>query len=280
MAVYAIGDIQGCYQELLALLDKINFDPSNDRLWFTGDLVNRGPQSLEVLRFVKQLDNNAIVTLGNHDLHLLAVAFNHASKLDKDTLDSVLGAPDKNELLYWMRTRPLLHHDKESGFTLVHAGLAPQWDMPTAAGLAHEVEIALGGNNFMQFFEHMYGDNPGCWSNDLTSWDRLRVIVNAFTRLRYCDEQGRFALKEKGPPGSQKKQYQPWFTIPARKTKNEKIIFGHWSTIHLGNIKNFNDFNVYPLDTGCLWGGTLTALRLEDEKWFRVPSQQPKRFKQ
>lgn len=279
MAVYAIGDIQGCYAELLALLDKINFDPSNDCLWFTGDLVNRGPQSLEVLRFVKQLGDKAIVTLGNHDLHLLAVALNTANKLTKDTLDSILTAPDRMELLDWLRTRPLLHHDKNTGFTLIHAGLSPQWGLQQATDLAHEVEDALSTNNFMVFFEHMYGDKPDRWSDDLTGWDRLRMIVNTFTRLRYCDKQGRIALKEKGPPGSQSKPYQPWFTIPSRQTKKEKILFGHWSTIHFGNIKNPEKFNVYPLDTGCMWGGSLTTLRLEDKKWFSVPSRQPKIFK-
>jgi bis(5'-nucleosyl)-tetraphosphatase (symmetrical) len=229
---------------------------------------------------VKQLGDKAIVTLGNHDLHLLAVALNTAKKLIKDTLDSILTAPDRMELLDWLRTRPLLHHDKSTGFTLIHAGLPPQWDLQQATDLAHEVEDALIINNFTVFFEHMYGDKPDRWSDDLTGWDRLRMIVNTFTRLRYCDEQGRLALKEKGPPGSQSKPYQPWFTISSRKTKKEKIIFGHWSTIHFGNIKNLEKFNVYPLDTGCMWGGSLTTLRLEDKKWFSIPSGQPKIFKE
>jgi bis(5'-nucleosyl)-tetraphosphatase (symmetrical) len=278
MSTYAIGDIQGCYQELLNLLDEINFDQINDQLWFTGDLVNRGPQSLETLRFVKELGDKAIITLGNHDLHLLAVALNTANKHTKDTIDSILDATDRNELLDWLRSQPLLYHDKESGFTLVHAGLLPQWDVQQAIELAQEVEYALAAGNYADFFTHMYGDKPEHWADDLKDWDRLRVIINAFTRLRYCDEKGNFALKEKGPPGTQSKPYQPWFTIPARKTKKEKIIFGHWSTINFGNIKNFQDYNVYPLDTGCLWGGSLTALRLEDEKSFSVPSIQPKRF--
>ena len=279
MAVYAIGDIQGCYQELLDLLDKINFDQTNDQLWFTGDLVNRGPHSLETLRFVKELGDKAIVTLGNHDLHLLAVALNTANKQPKDTLDAILEAPDRNELLDWLRHLPLLHHDKGTSFTLIHAGLLPQWDIQQAIELAHEAENALNANNFTVFFEHMYGDKPDRWSDVLRGWDRLRVIINTFTRMRYCDEKGNFALKEKGPPGTQAKPYEPWFTITSRKTKKEKIIFGHWSTIHFGNIKNFQEYNVYPLDTGCLWGGTLTALRLKDEKSFSVPSRQPKAFR-
>jgi bis(5'-nucleosyl)-tetraphosphatase (symmetrical) len=278
MSTYAIGDIQGCYQELLDLLGKINFDQTNDQLWFTGDLVNRGPHSLETLRFVKELGDKAIVTLGNHDLHLLAVALNTANKHTKDTIDSILDATDRNELLDWLRSQPLLYHDKESGFTLVHAGLLPQWDVQQAIELAQEVEYALAAGNYTDFFTHMYGNKPDHWSDDLQGWDRLRVIVNTFTRMRYCDEKGNFALNEKGPPGTQHEPYQPWFTVPARKTKKEKIVFGHWSTIYFGNIKNFQDYNVYPLDTGCLWGGCLTALRLDDETWYSVPSIQPKRF--
>ena len=279
MAVYVIGDIQGCYQELLDLLGEVNFDQTNDQLWFTGDLVNRGPQSLETLRFVKELGDKAIVTLGNHDLHLLAMSLNVEIKNPKDTLDAILEAPDRNELLDWLRSQPLLYHDKESGFTLIHAGLSPQWDIQQAIELAHEAENALNANNFTIFFEHMYGDKPDRWSDVLRGWDRLRVIINVFTRMRYCDEDGNIALKEKGPPGTQSKPYQPWFTIPTRKTKKEKIIFGHWSTVHIGNIKNYQKHNVYPLDTGCIWGGTLTALRLEDEKSFSVPSRQPKAFR-
>ena len=278
MSTYAIGDIQGCYTELIDLLDEINFDPTNDRLWFTGDLVNRGPQSLETLHFVKQLDDKAVVTLGNHDLHLLAVASHHAKKHVNDTIDDIITAPDWPELRDWLRHLPLLHHDENLAFTLIHAGLPPQWDLQLAKELANETEEALQSKNYINFFKHMYGDSPDQWSDDLKGWDRLRIIINAFTRLRYCDDSGRLALKEKGPPGSQKKSSHPWFTIPSRKTRNEKIIFGHWSTIYLGNINNFQTYNVYPLDTGCLWGGTLTALRLEDETWFSVPSKQAKRF--
>ena len=278
MATYVIGDIQGCYQELLDLLDKINFDPAHDQLWFTGDLVNRGPQSLEVMRFVKNLGEQTFVVLGNHDLHLLAVAHDPDNKHSKDTLDEILAARDRDELFDWLRTRPLFHRDKELGFTLVHAGLPPQWDIGEAAEYAHEVESILRQPDSDDFFEHMYGDKPDAWSPDLKGWKRIRYITNALTRLRYCDEDGRFALAEKGPPGSQAAPYQPWFTIKSRRTKKEKIIFGHWSTVHLGTIRNFHKYNVYPLDTGCLWGGTLAALRLDDATWFSVPSRQPKRF--
>lgn len=278
MSVYAIGDIQGCYQELLDLLNEINFDQTKDQLWFTGDLVNRGPLSLETLQFVKELGDKAIVTLGNHDLHLLAVSLNTADKQPKDTIDTILDAPDRNNLLDWLRSQPLLHHDNKTGFVLIHAGLLPQWDLGQAIELANEVEHALTADNHTDFFAHMYGNKPDHWSDDLQGWDRLRVIVNTFTRMRYCDEKGNFTLKEKGPPGTQAKPCQPWFTVPSRKTKKEKIIFGHWSTVYFGNIKYFQKYNVYPLDTGCIWGGTLTALRLDDEKIFNVPSKQPKRF--
>ncbi|MBI4006125.1 MAG: symmetrical bis(5'-nucleosyl)-tetraphosphatase [Gammaproteobacteria bacterium] len=277
MSTYAIGDIQGCYAELLALLDKINFDTEKDHLWFTGDLANRGPHSLEVLRFIKQLGNQAITVLGNHDLHLLAVAFDQSRhKRPKDTLDSVLEAPDREDLLNWLRNLPLLHHDNDFGITLIHAGLPPQWDLKQASELAREVEHVLKGKDYSALIKHMYGDTPDKWSDDIAGWERLRFIINCFARLRFCDDQGRLALKENGPPGSQPEPYHPWFSLPSRKTKNEKIIFGHWSTVHIGNVSNFSEFNVYPLDTGCVWGYTLTALRLEDKKWFKVPSTQEK----
>src|SRR3972149_3771653 len=275
MSSYVIGDVQGCYQELLDLLDKINFDPAHDQLWFTGDLVNRGPQSLEVMRFVKNLGEQTFVVLGNHDLHLLAVAHDPSNKHRKDTLDAILTAPDRNELLDWLRTMPLLHRDAELGFTLIHAGLPPQWDIAEAAERAKEVEAVLRQPDYADFFDHMYGDEPDRWSDDLQGWKKIRIITNALSRLRYCDESGRFALDEKGPPGTQAKPYQPWFTLKSRKTKKERIIFGHWSTVHLGNIKNFRKYNVYPLDTGCLWGGTLAALCLDDETLFSVPSRPP-----
>ena len=278
MAVYAIGDLQGCFDELNDILNIINFNSQNDQLWFVGDLVNRGPQSLEALRFVKQLGDNAITVLGNHDLHLLAVAKNTEHKRSKDTLDTILNAPDKNELMEWLCHRPLFHHDAELGYTLIHAGLHPRWNLDQASELAEEIVNTLNEKKLQEFLDHMYGNTPDKWSNKLTGWKRLRFIINCFTRLRFCDEKGYLALEENGPPGSQAKPYKPWFTIKSRKTKTSKIIFGHWSTIRLGNISDFTRFNVYPLDTGCVWGQELTALRLEDEKWFSVPSRQ-KKFK-
>ena len=277
MSTYVIGDVQGCYQEFLHILDRINFDEDRDHLWFTGDLVNRGPQSLEVLRFVKGLGDTAKTVLGNHDLHALAVARDPSHhKRAKDTLDAVLTATDREDLLDWLRKLPFLHEDREVGFVLIHAGLVPQWDALRAAELAREVETVLGNGAYGEFIDRIYGNKPERWSEDLSGWERLRFITNCFTRLRYCDADGRVDLEDKGPPGSQHQPYQPWFTLDTRRTKDKKIIFGHWSTVQLGDIREFSQYNVYPLDTGCVWGGQLTALRLDDERLFSVPSRQPK----
>jgi bis(5'-nucleosyl)-tetraphosphatase (symmetrical) len=270
MAAYAIGDIQGCYRELLKLLETIGFDSGCDRLWFTGDLVNRGPQSLEVLRFVKQLGNRAVTVLGNHDLHLLILAHGVSRKPHKhDTLTRILAAPDREELLDWLRQRPCLYHDDTSGFTLIHAGLPPQWDLAKARQCALEVEAVLRGGDYRQFLNALYGDTPECWSEDLQGWDRLRFIINCLTRLRYCDSSGRLALDEKGPPGTQAPGLLPWYEIPERASRGMKIIFGHWSTLRL-TPESMNKNQVYPLDTGCVWGGELTALRLSDRRFYSV----------
>jgi bis(5'-nucleosyl)-tetraphosphatase (symmetrical) len=279
MATYAIGDLQGCYQELLALLDEINFDKVQDRLWFTGDLVNRGPESLQALRFVKQLGPSAVTVLGNHDLHLLAIAAGHAKVRKKDTLNDILEAPDRDELLAWLRRQPLLINDDDSEFVLIHAGLPPQWSIQQASTYAKEAEKILRGDDYHLFLQQMYGNKPDRWSEDLTGFDRIRFIVNSLTRLRYCDDAGQMALEEKGPPGTQAAPFKPWFTIENRKPVNNKIIFGHWSTVHLGNIDNIKSLNVFPMDTGCVWGDKLLALRLEDQKYFSVPSLQKSKIK-
>jgi bis(5'-nucleosyl)-tetraphosphatase (symmetrical) len=279
MSTYAIGDIQGCHLELLSLLDEINFNANKDRLWFTGDLVNRGPNSLETLRFVKQLEDRAITVLGNHDLHLLAIANGQPQYMHKkDTLEDILAAEDREELLTWLRQLPLLHQDKELGFTLIHAGLPPQWTLEQASAYALEVEKVLAGDNYLEYFANMYGNTPDIWSEDLKGWDRLRVITNYFTRLRYCDLSGRMEFKEKTSPGNQPTPYLPWFEIKNRFSRDQKLLFGHWAALRNYEI-DYKLHNVYPLDTGCLWGGELTALRLEDEKWFSVPSKQEKWFK-
>lgn len=258
MAVYAIGDIQGCYDELRKLLDLLAFEPGRDRLWFVGDLVNRGPKSLEVLRFVKGLGGSAISVLGNHDLHLLALAAGNTKHKDADSLDPVLKAPDRDELMHWLRHLPLLHSDNALGFHMLHAGLPPQWDMATASACARELEAALQGDEHLAFLLDMYGNKPKKWSPALKGIDRLRFITNCFTRLRYCDQAGNLRLKEKGPPGSQKAGLIPWFEHPQRASRDARIVFGHWSTLgyHIAN-------NTWALDTGCLWGGALTALRLD-----------------
>jgi len=260
MAIYAIGDIQGCFDELQALLAMCRFDPAADRLWFTGDLVNRGPDSLKVLRFVRGLGEGAITVLGNHDLHLLAVAEGLGKLHKPDTLQAILDAPDRDELLHWLRRQPLLYHDADLNAVLVHAGLPPQWDVREACAYSVEVETVLRGDDYREFFTHMYGDKPRRWAKGLTGWDRLRFIVNCFTRLRFCRADGELCLKAKGEPGTQPAGCVPWFQAPGRRSTQTQIIFGHWSTLGL-----YRGDNVLALDTGCLWGGLLTAARLDGD---------------
>jgi len=263
MSVYAVGDIQGCYKEFRQLLDNIRFDPAQDRLWLVGDLVNRGPQSLEVLRLVKSLGDSAITVLGNHDLHLLAVAEGAAELHRSDTLDAVLNAPDRDELLYWLRHQRLLY--AEDGYILVHAGLLPQWSAKQAASLAREVEKVLCGTSYAEFFAHMYGNTPNSWSDALSGYKRLRIITNAFTRMRTSTLQGEMEFKFKGEPKDIPQGYVPWFDVPNRRSQDSTVIFGHWSALGLKLTPN-----VIALDTGCIWGGTLTAIRLEDKQIFQV----------
>jgi len=256
MAVYAIGDVQGCNDALQTLLKKIQFDAARDRLWFVGDLVNRGPQSAAVLRFAMGL-TDAVCVLGNHDLHLLAVAAGQARTRHEDTLDDILSAPDREDMLRWLRTRPLLHHDGALGYTLVHAGLLPSWDLATAQALAAEAEAAIRGPQADELFAQMYGDEPNSWDTTLSGWPRLRVIVNAFTRLRFCTADGRMDLRPKGAPGTQPAGLLPWFQVPGRQSHALRIVFGHWST-----LGPWNNDGVIGLDSGCLWGGRLSAVRL------------------
>ncbi len=275
MGTYAIGDLQGCYVELLELLNEINFDENNDRLWFVGDIVNRGPMSLECLEYVMSLGNSATTVLGNHDLHLLAVANGIRKYHRKDTLQEIVEAEHAHQLLAWVRQQPLFVTDRELGFSMVHAGLPPSWSLAETAERAAEAESVLRGETFSDFLEVMYGDSPEQWGNHLSGHDRSRYIINVFTRCRYIDAQGNLNMKEKGAPGTQQETLLAWYTHPERLTRNDPIIFGHWSTVTLGNDTNFAQYNVYPLDTGCLWGGELTAMRLEDRHIFSVPSRQP-----
>lgn len=261
MAIYAIGDIQGCHDELQRLLEKIRFDPANDQLWLTGDLVNRGPKSLEVLRFVRQLGDSAITVLGNHDLHLLALwQRQHRHFKSNDTLAQIFAADDCDPLLEWLRHRPLMHYDTRLNTAMLHAGLPPQWGRDDALAHAAEVEAVLQGPRFHEFLGHMYGNKPSRWSDNLSGWDRLRFIVNCFTRLRFCTLDGKLDFKHKGHPDEQvDADHLPWFRISQRKSRDLPIVFGHWSTLGL-----YRQDNVQAIDTGCLWGGTLTALNLED----------------
>jgi len=276
LATYAIGDIQGCFDNLISLLEEISFDPEKDTLWFAGDLINRGDKSLQTLRYIKSLGERAISVLGNHDLTLLAIC-EGVKKIKKHTLDDILQAPDRDELIHWLRHRPLLHHDKKLGYTMIHAGLPPQWDLITAQNCAREVENILQGDDYPRFMANMFGDKPDKWNNNLKGWERLRFITNCLTRMRYCKPGGKLDLKDKGPVGSQKEGYIPWYEISGRKSKDLKIIFGHWSTL-------FGDAghpNVYAIDTGCLWGGTLTAMKLDghepinNPKFYSIECEKP-----
>lgn len=260
MATYAIGDVQGCADELDALLAQLPLDAARDRLWFVGDLVNRGPKSLEALRRVHALGERAIVVLGNHDFHLLRLAEGHARNGADDTLAAVLAAPDAPRLIEWLRHRPLMH--AEGGYALVHAGLLPQWSIAKALELAREVEHALRGPRYREFLGVLYGAEPRAWRDELGGWDRLRVIVNAMARLRFCTPSGEMDLQATGrdaPAG-----FQPWFEL--RPAGEAAIICGHWSALGLKLTEK-----LAALDTGCVWGGSLSALRLEDRRLFQLP---------
>jgi bis(5'-nucleosyl)-tetraphosphatase (symmetrical) len=258
MALYAIGDVQGCNHELGTLLQALQFDADRDRLWFVGDLVNRGPDSLGVLRRIRALGGAATVTLGNHDLHLLAVAFGSARTRSDDTLEQTLAAPDRDALLEWLMNQPLIHEDRALNLCMVHAGFAPQWDLNLARECAREFERSLRRDP-MRLFERLYGDQPDLWDDALEGEARLRFIVNCFTRLRYVDAHGRLALRAKGSPKkAQTKSLIPWFEAEHARWRGPRIVFGHWSTLGF-----FNHGGITGLDTGCVWGGALTALRLD-----------------
>jgi bis(5'-nucleosyl)-tetraphosphatase (symmetrical) len=258
MAIYAIGDVQGCYDSLRRLLDLIRFDDQQDKLWFAGDLVNRGPQSLETLRFIKSLGNAAITVLGNHDLHLLAASCAPVSANTKAALTQVLMAADRDELIHWLRHQPLFHYDGR--FCLVHAGLPPQWDLKQTLKMAAAVENVLQADDYQYLLQGMYGDKPNLWSTGLRGLPRLRFIINCFTRMRYCDKNGRLDFEHNGPPGSQPKHLVSWFKVPDRKSRELRIVFGHWSSLGY-----YAGDNCYGIDTGCLWGGQLTAIKLGEK---------------
>jgi len=266
MALYAIGDVQGCHAEFCDLLTLIGFSPSCDRLWLTGDLVNRGPDSLAVLREVIALGDAAVTVLGNHDLHLLTVAAGHRDAHRDDTLATILEAPDRADLFDWLAQRPLAV--AEDGMLMVHAGTLPQWTTGDVMTLAREVEAVLRSARRDAFLRELYGDEPYAWDNALVGQDRLLVIVNALTRLRFCTVNGRMDFREKRGARHAPRGFAPWFAHPGRRTAAALVICGHWSTLDL-----LLEPNVLMLDSGCLWGGALTAVRLPDRRVYQVPSR-------
>ena len=263
MTVWAIGDLQGCYDATQRLLERIAFDPAKDRLWFCGDLVNRGGQSLETLRLVHSLRANSVVVLGNHDLSLLAVSERKREDQARvnPELREVLFAPDRDELIGWLRGRKLVHADRGLGFLLVHAGLFPRWTTAQALELAGEIEERLRGEGYRRLLKQLFGNKPDLWTPKLRGVDRWRAGINVFTRMRYCDVRGRIAFGDKGAPGTQRPGLYPWYEVPGQAPRDIRVVCGHWST-----LGRFSGLGIHAIDTGCVWGGALTALRLDSEE--------------
>ena len=258
MTTYVVGDLHGCLDPLQRLLEKARFDPANDKLWFVGDLINRGPRSLETLRFAKSLGDQCIAVLGNHDMHLLGAIHGLRKPSAKDTLDDILAASDLAELTDWLRHRPLLHDCETTGFTLVHAGIHPAWDLEKAKAMATEVESVLRSDNYTDLLEKLFGNKPSKWSSKLGQHRRRRFAINVFTRMRYCTKSGELDFSYNGPPAKAPKTLLPWYAVKQRKDLPRRVVFGHWSSHPAFAISN-----VIPLDRGCVWGGCLTALALE-----------------
>lgn len=273
MPDYVIGDVQGCYEPLQRLLAHIQFNDRVDRLWFVGDLVNRGPQSLDVLRFIRDLPIPARITLGNHDLHFLGKLFvgEHLRNNPDDTLYELLQASDSEELGHWLRHQSILYHEPQFNIVMCHAGIAPVWDLTLAKACARELEAVLSGASYREYLAQMYGNEPPCWSPDLTGMARLRVITNYFTRMRFCDQQGCLVLTYKGTLEHAPANLVPWYAMSTRKKIDADLVFGHWAALQ-GRCP---DPTIYAIDKGCLWGGSLTALRLQDRQCFAVPGLKP-----
>ena len=269
MTHYAVGDIQGCFDELMQLLEKIDFDTRQDTLWVAGDAVNRGPQSKQTLAFLYDNRDCVQMVLGNHDLHLLAVGYGHRDCKKSDTLNDILQANEKHEWLTWLRQQPLCHYDPELDYAMVHAGIPPQWTIAQAQCHSREVEACLQSDNFNDFLANMYGNTPSTWQADLDGHDRLRYITNSLTRIRIIDSQGRLDLSYKGDLTTLPTNRMPWFNHPDRQTQQQKIIFGHWAAL-LGHI---DPPYLFGLDTGCVWGQQLSALRLSDQQVFSTHAQ-------
>ena len=271
MTTYAIGDLQGCYDSLMQLLDTLQFTPENDTLWFVGDLVCRGSQSLETLRFLRSLEDSAVCVLGNHDISLLASHYGLFPA--HNSLKKLMHASDRDELIHWLRHQPLLHVDKTLGYCMVHAGISPHWTLNTALQAAHEIESMLQGDEetLPEWFSHMYQNRPRHWSKKLHGYERQRYILNSFTRMRYCNQHGKLNFKQKLSPAviqRRKPHLMPWFSVPKRKKIALKILFGHWSTLGY-----YNSDEVVALDTGCVWSGKLTAYSLDKKAQKKVSTQ-------
>ncbi|MDY7219252.1 symmetrical bis(5'-nucleosyl)-tetraphosphatase [Denitrificimonas sp. JX-1] len=266
MATYAVGDIQGCLEPLKCLLERVQFDPNQDQLWLVGDLVNRGPQSLETLRFLYTIRGSVVSVLGNHDLHLLAVANQAARLKKKDTLQEILDAPDAADLLFWLRQLPLMHHDSQRQISMVHAGIPPQWSIQDALNRAAEIQQALRDDSLFQaYLDGMYGDHPSTWDDNLTGIERLRVITNYFTRMRFCSATGELNLKGKQGIDSAPAGFAPWFSHPHRLTRNDTIVFGHWAALEGQSFEP----KAIALDTGCVWGGRMSLYNLDTQHFER-----------
>jgi len=270
MATYAIGDIQGCFDELLALLDVVNFSDS-DQLWFAGDLVNRGPKSLQTLRFIKNLGTRAKVVLGNHDLHLLAIYYANARLKRSDTLSSILSAHDCEDLMHWLKAQPLVHFDRKFNALMVHAGIPANWSIDQTLTRAKEVEQTLQTDQHVEYFKSIYGNTPNHWDESLKGYDRLRCITNYLTRMRFCTQTQQLDLSLKGENGSQPKEFSPWFNFHSNHHTSQPsplILFGHWAAL-MGKTERED---IIALDTGCVWGEKLTAICLESKTLYSTPS--------
>jgi bis(5'-nucleosyl)-tetraphosphatase (symmetrical) len=271
MTTWAIGDVQGCYDEYRELLDRIEFDPAHDVVWLVGDLVNRGPRSLDVLRHVHALGRSARLVLGNHELHLLATRFGGHSPHRGDTFQDVLRAPDADELCHWLRRQPLLISDRELGFVMTHAGIPHIWSLAEAEILANEVEAVLRGDGYPEYCRALYGNQPDIWDPALAGMDRWRVITNYFTRMRLVNAAGRLDFAYKGPVAQAPPEWHPWYELRARQPLDAMLLFGHWASLegHTGTP------SVIALDTGCVWGRSLRAFCLDDGKAVDVASHAP-----
>nr|WP_174407402.1 symmetrical bis(5'-nucleosyl)-tetraphosphatase [Basilea psittacipulmonis] len=261
--IWAIGDVQGCGDTLVKLLSQPLISDENTQYWFAGDLINRGPKSLQTLRYIMSLGDKAVCVLGNHDLHLLAVYAGIRTMNKSDTLQEILDAPDVEDIIDWLRSKPLAYYS--CGHLMVHAGVMSRWDLETTLRLSNEVSQALQSKKWQKYLKKMYGNEPNQWKESLTGSKRLRVIVNGFTRMRMCNRKGGMEFTYKDSPEKVKDALMPWFDVPGRLTENERIVFGHWSTLGLKITKH-----LLALDTGCVWGGQLSAVRLKDNRLIQV----------